>query len=117
MIPGTWLKHYVSDARVLPMYFHFVGQLRDGEGERFIIECEWGLRLEVNAQFLSWLEPIGAEESPVILRKRDPAQAVNKKLTGGKSLRPGAEQAMAASASAVRTDDVAARTFPRLFGR
>lgn len=116
MIPGTWLKHYVCPGpSALPMYFHFIGQIRDGEGEgeRFLIVCEWGQRLEVNAAFLSWLEPIADSECPAVRVARAHTEAVNKKLTGGK-IRPGDEQAMAAS---YRTDDIAARTFPRLFGR
>lgn len=118
MIPGTWLKHYITDSPTCPpMYFHFIGQLRDGQGERFIVECAWGQRMEVNAAFLSWLAPVGAEESPRIVRPRPVQDPVNKKLTGGKQEEPGAGKAVGATASISPAWQDATRTFPRLFQR
>lgn len=56
------MKHYVCPDKPnrTPMYFYFVGMLRNWNGEEVVeapvIQCEWGTRLRVNVEFLRWLE-------------------------------------------------------------
>lgn len=65
--PGTWLKHYCTDLRTRPIYFYYVGRLlTDVPSEELmhIVIASWGLRMEVNQDFIDWLEPLDAADKP-----------------------------------------------------
>lgn len=124
MIPGTWLKWYITDtAQCRPIYFRFIGRMNpNSKDTTYVIDSQWHQRLYVNEWFVRWLMPLSPGEVGKFVDEREfkPRSASEKPKHN--PLSNSTEKALAASATpeypdAIATDLVAGRTsWPRLFG-
>lgn len=74
--PGTYQKHYVCpDRRKVPFYFYYVGRLLSNITETMHIVITNNFRMEVNQDFIDWLEPIEPGDMPPAVNEAKARQA------------------------------------------
>jgi len=128
-MPGTWLKWYVTDSPTAqPIYFYFVGRLMyerasgesfdiENDVETYVIDSQWNQRIYANEWFLHWLLPLDEGEEGKFIDSKPFTPRAQPEKPKKNPLASAPPLARAATANAVRTDDVAFRSvFPRLCG-